>query len=120
MAALTDPVLVDPAITGLTAPGPGRDQLVHTLQTTPEALNASGSTPYQFAGYTFLTEAPDQVTVSLAIDVPGRGMGALSVTCVWDPARADWLVVPPPSGDLGDVVDSRLPSLTGYTPWRVS
>jgi hypothetical protein len=115
LADLTDPALVEPAIRQLTAPSAGRDALINVLETTPEKLNVGGSTGYSFVGYTFQSTAEAQVTVSLAIYTASGALGQVNMTVVRE--GNDWHVVPPPSGNFGDVVH-QIADLTGFTQWR--
>jgi|1186.fasta_scaffold56145_2 hypothetical protein len=114
LAALTDPNLVGPAIRQNTASSAGRDALIYTLDNTAAALNVSGATGYTFVGYTFQSQTEKQATVSLAIYTERGALGQVNITVVRE--GTDWHVVPPPSGNFGDVVHQIL-DLNGYTRW---
>lgn len=127
LADLTDPTLTGPAIQQLTAPSAGRDALLAELASSPAALNAAGGTRYTFIGYSFQSRTDTQVTVALAIYTARGALGQVDVTVVRQ--GGDWHVVPPPSGNFGDVVhqiqalcsgpqSSTADCTSGFTGWR--
>jgi hypothetical protein len=120
LAGLTSSDLIEPTIRDRTAPGSGRDALIQALESTPLKENADAAGGYKFIGYRFQTTDPARVTVSLAFQVPGKVVSSIPVTCVWDGERRDWLVDPPPEGNLS-VVDlpTTRPGTTplGYVGW---
>jgi hypothetical protein len=123
MAALTDPTTVRAVVETQTADSPGRDRLVQMLNTPGEnggsvlEESAAGSGDYAFRGWRILSEAPDRVTVSYVYSAPGRDLASAAVTVIRDEERNDWVVLPPTSGRMGDVIDPSVPSMTGYTNW---
>jgi hypothetical protein len=117
LAAGTDSALLDGAVRQLTAPSPGRDAMIHRLETDPALLNASGSTGYTFVGYRFKEQTDTRVTVVLAITNTRGVRGAVSMTVVWSADAGDWQIVPPPSGDMGDVTE-QITSTATFTEWE--
>lgn len=113
LAAVTDAGRLERAVTDLTAPGPGQDRLAELAATDPVAITGSGS-PYEVAGFTFLSATLETVAVSVVVRVEGGGMAAVPVTLVWDD---DWRIQLPDDGDLTRLA-SPVQTLTGFVPWQ--
>jgi hypothetical protein len=115
MAAVTDAQYLGRVVAELTAPGPGQDRLAELVREDPVQVTGAG-TPYDIAGFTFLTYDLRTTTVSIVVRAKTGGLAAVPVTLVWD---GDWLVQLPPDGDLASRA-MAIQTLAGYTPWSAS
>ena len=112
LAAVSDPELLEAAVTDLAAAGPGRDAALEQIRTNPEAATGTGAR-YQVAGFTFLSSTEDVTSVSIAIAATG-GLAGVPLTVVWE--DGNWKVDLPPDGNPAGQA-APIASLAGYIPW---
>ena len=112
MAAVTDVDRIVPAVSELTADGPGRDAILALLDADPTAVTGTG-TRYQVAGYLFTGYTSELAQVTIAIGTTG-GYVAVPLALQW--ADGTWLVLVPPTGDITAQAQG-VGSLAGFTPW---
>lgn len=94
----------------LTAPGPGRDQLVATVAGGSVGASSGG---VQLAGFVFLSYTPTAATVDLAVTAAGK-YAHLPIALAW--TGTDWAVQVPLNGAVFGGT-AALPDLTGFVAW---